>query len=74
MLDTFPPALLSDKALARYLGVHVATVWRRVQDGTLPKPIKVGGCTRWSREEIDAVIRRELGRRDGADNDGPLAA
>lgn len=28
----------------------------RVADGTLPKPIKIGGLTRWVRPEIDAVV------------------
>ena len=35
-----------------------ATVWRRVADGTIPKPIKIGGMTRFFRKENLAVIEK----------------
>jgi predicted DNA-binding transcriptional regulator AlpA len=39
-----------------------STVWRRVQDGTLPKPHKIGGMTVWNENEVDE--RLGLGTRD----------
>jgi predicted DNA-binding transcriptional regulator AlpA len=43
-----------------------ATVWRRVADGTLPKPAKIGGLTVWVEDEIDAAIESALAERDEA--------
>lgn len=42
--------------VAAYIGCHVATVWRKVQSGDLPKPIKIVGRTVWRRAEIEALI------------------
>ena len=58
--------LISDVELAKILGCSRTTVWRRVADGTLPKPIKIGGMTRWSQAEIAAVIEAALAARDEA--------
>ena len=44
--------------LATEFNCNPSTIWRRVADGTLPKPFKIGGLTRWVPEEIDAVIDR----------------
>ncbi len=41
-----------------------STIWRRVADGTFPKPIKIGGLTRWVRPEIAAVVDRAKRERD----------
>ncbi|RPI64229.1 MAG: helix-turn-helix domain-containing protein [Planctomycetaceae bacterium] len=35
------------------LGVSIRTIWRRVSAGELPKPIQVGGLTKWRRAEIE---------------------
>ena len=51
-----PAILISDNTGSALLGVSRATWWRRVHDGTLPQPIKLGGVTRWRRDEIEAVI------------------
>jgi predicted DNA-binding transcriptional regulator AlpA len=45
------------------LGVSVATVWRRVSDGTLPEPIRLGGATRWVRDELVEVISAAQAKR-----------
>lgn len=48
-IDTAPDSIhLNVKQVATILGVHVATVWRMVQNNTLPKPNRFGTrCTRW---------------------------
>ena len=56
--------LISDQGVAAILGISRTSVWRRVADGTLPKPIRIGGLTRWSRAEIMALIERALAERD----------
>jgi len=48
--------LLKDKEVASILRVSVATVWRRVADGTLPKPIKLGALSRFPQSDILGVI------------------
>ena len=58
--------LISDLGVAAIIGFSRATVWRRVADGTLPRPIKIGHLTRWSRAEIEAVIEAALAARDEA--------
>jgi predicted DNA-binding transcriptional regulator AlpA len=42
--------------VAEHYGLGVSTVWRRVKDGTLPAPVKIGGATRWRRAEIEAAF------------------
>lgn len=33
-----------------------STVWRWVSSGTLPKPLKIGGTSRWTPEALSVVI------------------
>ncbi|OYU37994.1 MAG: DNA-binding protein [Pseudorhodobacter sp. PARRP1] len=49
------PLLIAREAAA-ILQVSVPTFWRRVADGTVPKPVKLGGLSRWPQTEILAVI------------------
>mgnify|MGYP001265377386 CR=1 FL=1 len=35
-------------------------------DGSIPKPIKLGGMTRWSKAEIDAFIAQAKSQREAA--------
>ncbi len=58
------PALLDVKAVAALFQSSPATIWRRVNDGTLPQPVRISGMTRWARDEIDAVIDRAKAARD----------
>ena len=60
------PALLDVKAVAALFQSSPATIWRRVNDGILPRPVRIGGMTRWARDEIDAVIDRAKRTRDEA--------
>jgi predicted DNA-binding transcriptional regulator AlpA len=59
-----PAILLSDQAGSALIGSSRATWWRRVKDGTLPPPIKIGGMTRWWRHEIIAAIELAAAERD----------
>jgi predicted DNA-binding transcriptional regulator AlpA len=61
-LDGVPRSLLlSDRAAAELLDVSRATFWRRVSDGTLPQPVKLGGATRWRRDDLLAALDRLAG-------------
>ena len=59
-----PRVLISDKDVAEMIGSSRATVWRRVGDGVLPRPIKFGGMTRWVLSEVEAAIARQIAARD----------
>jgi predicted DNA-binding transcriptional regulator AlpA len=48
--------LLTAREAAPLLGISVPTFWRRVADGTVPKPIKLGALSRWPHSEIIQVI------------------
>ncbi len=57
-------ALIRDGDAAELLGCSKATFWRRVADGTIPKPVKIGGMSRWPRSEIFAVIEAAKAARE----------
>ena len=56
--------LLTVREGAAFLQISVPTFWRRVADGTIPPPIKLGGLSRWPQSEIVDVIERAKARRD----------
>lgn len=48
--------LLTAPECASRLSVSLPTFWRRVADNTVPKPLKIGGLSRWPRSDIDNVV------------------
>jgi predicted DNA-binding transcriptional regulator AlpA len=58
--------LIRDKEGAAILGCSVPTFWRRVADGTIKRPVKIGGMSRWPLSEIEAVIDRAKAQREAA--------
>ncbi|WP_090230230.1 helix-turn-helix transcriptional regulator [Filomicrobium insigne] len=61
-----PDPLLKDREAAALLEVSLPTFWRRVKDGTVRKPIKIGSMSRWPRSEILEVIEKAKAARDVA--------
>ena len=57
--------LISDVEVADLLGCSRTTIWRRVADGTLPQPIKLGGLSRFVLSEIHAIVESAMAVRDG---------
>lgn len=49
-------SLLSIKDVSEILSLSKTTIWRQVKAGTLPAPIKIGGSTRWRRNDIEAIF------------------
>jgi predicted DNA-binding transcriptional regulator AlpA len=51
---------LMDKGeVCRYFGgLNPSTLYRHIRKGTLPKPVKVGGSSRWLRDECEAALRQ----------------
>lgn len=56
---------MSDVQLAERYGVARTTIWRWSVTGVLPPPVRLSpGCTRWLKEELDALeIERKRKRR-----------
>lgn len=65
MLAKIDPLLRAGEAAA-LLGVSVPTFYRRVSDGTVTKPMKLGGTARWPQSEILEVIERAKAAREAA--------
>ncbi|MEO1775657.1 MAG: helix-turn-helix domain-containing protein [Pseudomonadota bacterium] len=60
---TDQPILLADTEAARLLGMSRATLWRRVGEGSLPQPIRMGRLTRWRRDELLSAVEALSARR-----------
>ncbi len=63
-VDKIARVLISDVEVADILGCSRTTVWRRVADGTLSKPIKLGGLSRFVLSEINAIVESAMAVRD----------
>jgi len=57
--------LIRDGEAAGMLGCSKSTFWRRVADGTIPRPVKIGGMSRWPQSEVQEVIHKAKVVRDG---------
>lgn len=57
--------MLSVKEVAEVFSISVREVWRKVDRGDLPRPVKVGRLCRWLGTEIHKVIERLKQQRDG---------
>jgi predicted DNA-binding transcriptional regulator AlpA len=61
-----PDPLLTAREGAAELQISEPTFWRWVANGILPKPVKLGGTSRWPRSEIIEVIERAKAKRNPA--------
>ncbi|MEM9232519.1 MAG: helix-turn-helix domain-containing protein [Pseudomonadota bacterium] len=57
-LDPSHDPLMSDREVASFLGVGRSTVWHWVSVGVIPRPLKLGGLSRWRQSTIQNVIER----------------
>ena len=63
--------LITDDQAAALLGLSRSTFWRRVADRSLPRPVRIGGATRWWREEIESFVQSLASKRDAAAKRSP---
>lgn len=56
--------LLTAREGAALLRISEPTFWRWVANSTLPKPVKLGGTSRWPHSELLSVIEAAKRRRD----------
>lgn len=61
---SFKRMLMSDIEVAALLGCSRASVWRDVDRGLLPRPIRFAGRTRWLFDEVEAAIAKQIAARD----------
>ena len=52
--------LLTAREGADLLQISVPTFWRWVSSGTLPKPVKLGGMSRWPKSELVGFVERAI--------------
>lgn len=59
--------LLKAPEVAEMLQISVPSLYRRVADGTVPPPFKLGQLSRWSRADLMAALEaaRQPRGRDG---------
>lgn len=60
------PKYLSVYSIADRYGCHPSSVWRWVAQDKFPRPIKVGGITRWIEAEVEAHERAAADQRHAA--------
>ena len=53
--------LLDRNGVCRIFGgnrpINPATLYRKIRQGVLPKPVKIGGSSRWLRSECEAALQ-----------------
>lgn len=66
--------LIRESELREMIPVSHTTIWRYVNMGVLPTPIKMGRNTFWNKAEVEAKIRKLLAARPqrGSGIDGAL--
>lgn len=63
---TITDPLLIAREAAAILQISVPTFWRHTANGLVPKPVKLGGLSRWPKSEILAVIETAKAARTAA--------
>lgn len=58
------PLLIPDVECARLAGISRSTWWKLDSTARVPKCVKVGGSTRWHRQEIGAWIKAGCPNRE----------
>ena len=64
--EHFSNKLLTVLDVAKVLHCGTSTVWRWAKEDKIPRPIHIGGSTRWKLAEILAVIAAAEAQRDSA--------
>jgi predicted DNA-binding transcriptional regulator AlpA len=57
--------LLDRRSVCAFFGnIHPATIYRHIRDGRIPRPVKVGGSSRWVRSECEQALSKMLEARN----------
>ncbi len=49
----------------RMVGLKKTAIYDRINNGTFPRPTKIGSASRWSEQAIQQVIRQMIAANDG---------
>jgi prophage regulatory protein len=61
----YPLRVLREPQVCSRIGIHRATMWRKIAAGKFPKPIKIGANSNgWIEAEIDAWLHERIAERD----------
>jgi prophage regulatory protein len=63
-ISPLPPRLLRLRDLIDLTALSRATIYREMNAGRFPPPIKIGGANRWPLAEITAFIEERMVVRD----------
>ena len=56
-LDSRPiDTLLNDRDVCTFVNCARSTLWRWVAQGDFPKPLKIGGMSRWKRSTVEQFL------------------
>ncbi len=55
---------LSTRQASALIGCGRSTIWHWAANGVVPKPIKIGGMTRWKLSDLEAVLAEAEAKRD----------
>jgi predicted DNA-binding transcriptional regulator AlpA len=53
------PLLLKADDVARLIAVSTRTLWRLVRAGQFPRPIYVGGSSRWRQVDVESWVQSQ---------------
>lgn len=62
------PEFLTIKEVMGILKCSQSSIYRWINIGHFPQPVKFGNCARWSREDIDEFLKNA---RQGNNDNGP---
>lgn len=63
-LEPINDRLISFADVLKLIGISRSSVYRLIQKGALPKPVKIGALTFFSERELQAWITAKLAARD----------
>jgi hypothetical protein len=69
----YPPRTFRAGRAAAYLSMSTSTFLKLVDEGIMPKGIKVYGMTMWDRLELDAALEN-IKEREGVRRHNPIEA
>ena len=67
----YPPRTLRAERAAAYLSMSTSSFLKLVEEGVMPKPVKIKGMTMWDRHDLDGAWEN-LKEREDARRGNPI--
>ena len=67
----YPPRAFRAERAAAYLSMSTSCFLKLVDEGLMPKPVKIKGMTMWDRHDLDGALEN-LKEQDGARRRNPI--